>query len=301
MRVLVTGATGFIGRYLVPRLVQEDLSVVIFVEETEFQSRGLPPQINQVRAQIEAVYGDLRNYSVTSRALAEAVPNIVIHLAAAGVTDPFLDINLALRHNLYGTINLLRGSFANNRLTNQPASCIVARTPGELKAMNVYAASKPAAWLFCQMYVQTHHWPIQGAMFFQVYGTGQPPHTLVPAAIRSALAGDDFAMTSGIQARDWIFIDDLVDGLVAMIRSEPEPGSTIEFGTGRPTKVMDVVSQIYEIAGHGGRPLMGVLPDRPGEEALQVADAVKTQDRIGWRSSISLEEGLRRLIEQQKR
>lgn len=301
VKILVTGATGFVGRALVPFLVkQPDTEVTILVREvySHVDLRPFPPPIQAIRPQLNVVYADLRNFQLTSRAVAEADPTHVIHLAAAGVTDPFLGLDTALRHNLNGTLNLIHACFEKRQSAQQLSvqQLIVARTPGELSSMNVYAASKAAAWNFCEMYGRTHHWPIQGAMIYQAYGPGQSPRNLIPAAISAALAGQDFPMTSGVQQRDWLYIDDLVAGFWAMLKADLAPTETVELGSGTTTSVAQVVQQIYEIVGGAGRPLLGALPTRPGEEISQAADARRTRQQINWQATTNLQTGLNQTI-----
>ncbi len=284
------------GRVLVPFLVQQpnvELSVLVREVYSHVDLRPFPPPLQAIRQQLHVVYADLRNFQLTSRALAEADPTHVIHLAAAGVTDPFLGLDTALRHNLNGTLNLIRACFEKRQSTQQ---LIVARTPGERSSMNVYAASKAAAWNFCQMYGRTHQWPIHGAMIFQTYGPGQSPRNLIPAAIVAAQAGQDFPMTSGTQQRDWLYVEDLVAGLWAMLQADLAPAGTVELGSGQATSVAQVVQKIYEIVGGAGRPLIGALPTRPGEEALQIADAQKTQKQSNWQATTPLTTGLTQTI-----
>lgn len=292
MRYLVTGGTGFIGRALVPRLLQLG-NVVLLVREEYGSGRPLPAPLSLLRSEFDVVYADLRSFQLTSRALRSAAPDIVIHLAAAGVTDPFLNVQSALSHNVTGTINLLRASFESVGTVKR---LITARTPGEATAMNTYAASKASAWSFCQMYARTAGWPITGATIFQSYGPGQPAHLLVPSAINAAVRGETFPLSNGRQAKDWIYVDDAVDGLLATVNSTLQPGATVELGTGRAVPVLEVVNTIYELAGQGGHPLPGVLPNRPGEELHQAADADATAKAIGWRSRIDLATGLERTI-----
>ncbi|MBK8984792.1 MAG: NAD(P)-dependent oxidoreductase [Chloroflexi bacterium] len=297
MRVLVTGATGFIGRLLVPQLVaRKDTAVTLLLLENQ-SGAPLPPPLNQLRPQFHVVYADLRNFQLTLRAVQEAQPDNVIHLAAAGTTNPFLPVEQALRHNVTGALNLIRACFEKTAVTHQ---LIMARTPGERSAMNTYAASKAAAWQFARMYGRTQGWPIHGGMVFQAYGPGQPERAFVPAAFRAALAGEDFPMTAGAQQRDWIFGADVAAGLTAMLDAPLEPGTTVELGTGQATPLADVAQLIYDVAGCGGRPLPNALPSRPGEEASQIANAEQTAGQIHWQAATSLSQGLRALYSQIK-
>lgn len=295
MRVLITGATGFIGRRLVPQLVREGAAVAILARENYTLGDPLPSELAALRPQLTVVYADLRNYNLTRRAIQEATPEAVIHLAAAGVTNPFLPVETALRHNLTGTLNLIRALYEG---ASEPwPRLVIGRTPGEWSAMNAYAASKAAAWTFAQMYARTAGWPIYGAMMFQVYGPGQPAATLIPSALAAARSGADFPMTAGTQQRDWIHVNDVVQGALAALAASLPPGATFDLGTGQTASVAEVVEAIYRLVGRGGRPLLGALPSRPGEEPIQIARAARTQRLIGWRAAIPLLQGLRTLVE----
>lgn len=292
-RILATGGAGFIGREVVSSLSAHH-AVTLLLPESYGTGRPLPSPLNELRPSLDVVYADLRNRRLTSRALAQAAPDIVIHLAAAGVRDPFLNPNTAISHNLTGTLNLILATFDSG---HQVTRLILTRTPGELTAMNVYAASKAAAWSFAQMYARTAGWPIVGAMPFQTYGPHQPETMLVPAAVRAALHGEDFPMTDGRQERDWIHVSDVARGFAAIVDAELTPGETVELGTGQATRVIDIVLRIYDIVGRGGRPLPGRLPNRPGEDPRQVADLRRTKSLVQWEPALSLDDGLRSLID----
>lgn len=296
MRILITGATGFIGRHLVRKFVERGQSMAVLLREAYAGNRPLPPELANILPQIDVVYADLRNYNLTARALRAAEPEYIVHFAAAGVNDPFLAVDSAVRHNLHGTINLLRACFEGGA-AGQVGRVVVARTPGESTAANVYAASKAAAWKFCQMYAQTQRWTIVGAKIFQAYGPGQPARALIPSAIRAALAAENFPMTAGKQERDWIYVDDVVEGIIAALEADIAPGTSFDLGTGRLIAVADVVARVYELVGGDGRPLLGALPERPGEDARQTPNLERTRKLLGWKSQISLDDGLQRLID----
>jgi nucleoside-diphosphate-sugar epimerase len=282
--VLLTGATGFIGRALARRWVAEGVRVVAIVKEKPGVLRGaeLPPGV-------EVFEADLRYAAGVKRAVERAAPSVVVHLAAAGVTDPFLPLAGALRGNLDTTVNLIKAVGGRCRV-------IVARTPGEIECLTPYAASKAAAWQICRMFQRTEGWPIVGVMPFQVYGPGLSGRTVLGAALRAARAGESFPMTSGEQRRDWVYLDDVAAGILAVTRTAGAhvEGDTLHLGTGVGTPVLEMVMKLFEIVGTG-RPLAGRLPQRPGETPEQVADAARTERLTGWRATIGVDEGLRRL------
>lgn len=290
-RVLVTGATGFVGRALVPRLLARTDVTLLLLEEYA-GGWPLPAPLDRLRPEFDVVYADLRNFQLTSRAVRQAASERVIHLAAAGVSDPYLNPHTAVSHNVGGALNLLRACFEGG----ETQQLIVARTPGETAPTSPYAASKAAAWTFAAMYARAAGWPIHGAMIFQAYGPGQPPHLLVSAALNAARAGQEFPMTDGRQAKDWVYIDDVADGLLALLGADLPPGTTVELGTGQATEVREVAQRLYALVGRGGRPLPGALPSRPGEAERQTADAATTAALIGWRARVGLDEGLARLV-----
>ncbi len=298
MRVLITGGTGFVGQHLVKHLLNDgryDLSLL--VREAYSSGEPLPATIQPYRTDLHLVYADLRSFQLTSRALQEARPDAVIHLAARGATDPFLPLETALRHNLYGTLNLVRACFEKGRFPI--THFLTARTPGELSHMNTYATSKLAAWDFCTMYAQNYGWPIMGAMIYQCYGPCQSSKTLVTSAMLKALAGDDFPMTAGTQQKDWIYVSDLVAAFGAMLEVDGLPPKTVfHLGSGQPRSVVDVVRLIYEVTESTGRPLVGALPTRPGETAVQQAPLSETLSRLpNWAPHVTLENGLKQLTQ----
>ena len=295
-RVLVTGGTGFIGQHLVPALLAAGHRPVLLLRETYASGKPLPPTLRALRAELELVYADLRNYAQTSRAVRLAGASHILHLAAAGATDPFLPLDSAIRHNLYGTIHLLRACF-ERPVPNNPAiqQLILCRTPGELSNMNVYATSKLAAWNFCQMYAQTQGWPITGAMIFQTFGIGQRPQAVVPAAFQAAINNQDFPMTIGAQQRDWIYVGNVVAALLQALFSQLPPGTSFDIGSGQPRSVLEMVRAIYALVAGTGQPRPGLLPTRPGEVTRQCADIARTKRLTGWAPTISLEAGLQQM------
>jgi UDP-glucose 4-epimerase len=299
MRVLVTGATGFIGRVLAAKLVANSQYDVAILVRDHYRSQPLPEPLNHLTDGLVVVYADLREYHDTKRALQAVQPDCIFHLAAGGVSDPFLAVDLALEQNLFTTLNLLRAAF-DEKLVSPPEKLVAVRTPGELSAMNPYAAGKAAAWQFCTMFARTRGWPIVGAMPFQTYGPGQDSRYLVSGAMAAAIDGEDFPLTAGTQEKDWIYVGEVVDGLMAISEANLAPGTSLDLGTGDLASVAAVVIKIFDLVSGAGKPLVGALPSRVGEIQSHAADVQRTRELIGWEAKISLEEGLLRTYEQMR-
>ena len=298
MRLFITGGTGFIGQYTVLNSLHEGAKVSLLVREAYGMGTPLPTPLQAVRQELNLVYADLRNFQLTRRAIREAEPEVVIHLAAQGATAPFLDVHTAVRHNLTGTLNLLRACFEQN--PSPPRRLIIARTPGELSKMNSYAASKAAAWGFAEMYARTQGWPILGAMIFQAYGPGQSPRAFIPSAVRAAQVDELFPMTSGEQTRDFIHVADVAAGLWALstaVSPHLTSSTTVELGTGQATSLLEVAQLIFELAGAvHGRVQPGALSTRPGETPQPIANLEHTGTLLDWHPQIPLHQGLQTLL-----
>ncbi len=295
-RTLVTGATGFIGLRLVRRLVAAGAPVFAGVAPDE-----TPERVAALPEQVHGLTFDLRDGGAVESALAQAAPQLVFHLAALGVTDPGVDPRLALAVNVGGALHVLEAMRQRASGHGDIQRIVLAGTCHEygaretsegLDPFNAYAASKVAAWAYGRMYWRAYDLPIITVRPFQVYGPGQPEHTLIPAAIRKALMGQDFSMTPGEQERDFIYVDDVVEGMVAAAVASGIDGHSVDLGTGRVHPVYQVVDRIWTIARAQGRILRGELPYRPGEVKHLAADAARTAQLIGWRAQVGLEEGL---------
>jgi len=305
-RVLVTGATGFIGQRLTGKLAASGAQVYAGVapEDGAERAANLPASARRLTF-------DLRDASAVQAAVEEAAPDVVFHLAAVGVTDPDVDPALALEVNGGGAVRLLRSLRGRGvRRVVLAGTCYEygareargGERDGCLDPLNAYAASKVAAWAFGRVYWRARGLPVVTVRPFQVYGPGQPSRTLIPAAIGAALAGEDFPMTPGEQERDFVYVDDVVEGMLAAAAAPGIEGESLDLGTGVARPIRRVVERAWELAGGKGRVLPGAMPYRPGEgggaiPSRIVADADRTARMTGWRARTSLDEGLRSTVE----
>jgi nucleoside-diphosphate-sugar epimerase len=291
-RVLVTGSTGFIGRHLVDRLT--GLEAQVYAGTSPADERDIA--LHSSRPSPRLLAFDMRDARAVQRAVDEAAPEIVLSLAAVGVTDSAIDSMLALQVNAGGTVNLLE-ALRDSRVRrvvlvgtcHEYGACEAIEG---LDPFNAYAASKVAAWAFGRMYWRAWDLPVVTVRPFQVYGPGQPPQCLIPAAIRAALSGEDLAMTPGEQERDFIYVEDIVDAMMAAIEAPGIEGTSLDLGTGIGHAIRHVVERIWELTNAKGQVELGALSYRSGEAMRLVADADRTAQLIGWHATTPLEEGL---------
>ncbi len=312
VRVLITGATGFIGSHLAERLVAEGAEVTLAVEPGASKAN-----VARILDKVRVHEVDLREGQAVRQLVRECEPRKIYHLAAVGVTDPGVDPRLAVQVNVMGTLNLLEA------LSETDCDCFVntgtcyeyghhtppppvppnlggpggQREDQMVDPINAYAASKSAAWLFCNMYHRTRGYPIVTVRPFTVYGPRQSQRALIPQVILSALQGKDFEMTGGEQTRDFTYVDDVVEGYIRASLSKKAIGQTINLGTGEEHPIKDVVLKVLELIGSPMRLLIWALPYRPREIWRLYADSSKARELLGWQPQVGLEAGLRKTIE----
>ena len=288
VRVLVTGARGFVGRPLALRLRELGASV----HAVSRQGRDADDGLAWHRA-------DLRQRGEVRDLVAAAQPAVVFHLAGYvfGHRD-LAAVQPALEHNLLPTVHLLeavaeRGCdrFVHAGSMEEPPPGVWPPVPG-----SPYAAAKFAATSYTRLFHALYGVPAVLARIFMVYGPGQlDENKLVPYLVRTLLAGGTARLSSGRRRVDWIHVDDVVAGLLALAARPGIDGETLDLGTGRLHAVREVAETLARLAGGSGRLEFAEERDRP-LETENAADAEATAACLGWRAGIDLEEGLRRTL-----
>ncbi len=304
-QVLVTGATGFIGSHLARRLVAEGAQVSVFMRATS--DRCLLADVLD-RVQVHEV--DICDEDAVRLAMEHICPEVVFHLAAIGMSEPFVSPPVAVRVNVQGTLHLLEAArqcgvtrFVHSGTAYEYGDAASDDAPNKelLDPVNTYAASKAAARAFVRLYARVYGLPTVNMRLFAVYGPGQPPKTLVASAACAALENRDFPMTPGEQRRDFVFVSDVVEGYLRAAVAAGLEGVSIDLGTGRAQTIREVVMKLFQIAGSRAKPLVGALPYRPSETMKQVADPQVARKLLGWQATTSLEDGLCQTVDWYRR
>lgn len=284
---LVTGASGFIGRRLVHALSAGNAEVVA-VSRSERPAGG--PRVRWVKA-------DLTDAAAVDRLVSEVRPERIFHMSSwVSGRRELENVRPAFAANLASTVNLL--------VAATDSGCRRIVVAGSMEEPDLaageppsspYAAAKASAALYARFFHALYRTPVVTARIFMTYGPDQPDASkVVPYAIRSALAGESPRLSSGARPVDWIYVDDVVRGLLALGEAEGVEGESLDLGSGQLITVREVVERICREAG-GGVPILGAIPDRP-LEPVRVADVERTAARSGFRAEIGLDEGIRRTI-----
>jgi nucleoside-diphosphate-sugar epimerase len=299
----VTGASGFIGSFLAETLVRRGAAVHCLLRPS-----SSTVHLRSILDRIEIWRADLTEPKAVARVTAAARPETIFHLAAAGATNVHVSAASATRVNIEGTLNLLHALDGDYRVfvntgtcheygNNQPPF----REDQDPRPELPYAITKTAAWHFCRRFQQTEGWPIVTVRPFSVYGPRQAANTFVSACIRAATSRLAFDMTPGEQTRDWIYVQDVVEGLLRAAEEPAAIGETVNLCTGRETSLYEVARIVVrEVATRQGLPAVainrGALAYRSSEIWRLVGSPEKARDVLGWTANVSLEQGIRQTI-----
>ena len=289
-RVLVTGATGYIGRRISARLAELGAQVI---------GLGNVASEATVAAGVRPVRADVTDRAAMLAVLAAVRPTHVLHLAAVGVADPFVPIDLAEQVNVAGTRHTLAACLAAGveRLVHVGTAYEKPAAAVEPDANNPYVATKLAAWREWRQFVQANALNSVAVRLFHVYGPGQPAYGLIPAAIKAALKQTPMRMTAGEQRRDFVYIDDVVTGLITCLAATDHGGETFDLGTGCSRSVREAVQIVFQATGRVDRLQVELQAYRPHEFMNLEADPEPMAQAWGWRAQTSFEAGVAATIE----
>lgn len=299
-RVLVTGATGFIGAHLTRTLVELGAEVTVLLRASSCMDKLL-----DLHDRLNIQRGDLTDAQALDRCVHSARPRYAFHLAAyTNVGRDRANDELALNVNLIGTARLLNALADRGvqRVVNsgsceeygdtQPPVTEAAR----LRPVSPYSASKAAASMWCEMLYRTRGVPVVTMRPFLSYGPEQETVRLIPQAIVAALRDQEFPMTLGEQTREFTHVDDMVDGYLRAALTPGIDGQIFNLSSGEETSVRDAVALIFRLARSRGRPLFGALRYREAELWRSSGDARAAREQLGWRPSVAFADGIARVI-----
>jgi UDP-glucose 4-epimerase len=285
---LITGATGFIGSHLCRRLLAQAVSLHAISRSPQ----KTDPRITWWKT-------DAADGPAMHRVFAEVKPDFIFHLASvvSGSRDlQFVQPTFA--SNLLSTVNVMT-SAAEVGCRRVVLTGSLEEPVGDIEPVpcSPYAAAKFAGTAYARMFHALYRLPVVMLRLFMVYGPAQKDlRKLVPYVALSLLRGESPKISSGTRQVDWIYVEDVVDGILQAATAENAEGKVIDIGSGELVSVRAVVEKLVSIVNPKIVPEFGAVADRPLEQ-VRVADTAASRTAIGWQKSLSLDEGLRRTVD----
>lgn len=298
-RILITGASGFIGTNLAAALLTYGAKVNAVVRPDTNLWR-----LAAIRHQIILHSVDLRDSSKLQTMIRDTQPEFIFHMArglAASSTEERSD---TLQTNVTGLLNLLE---ATASVEYQRFICGASSLEYGIRThphqetdfpdpASFFGATKLAATILCRQYARFHQRPISILRFFSVYGPWEPPKRLIPTTILAAFFDREILLTEPGYRRDFLFVEDVVQACLATSRTEVPSGEIINIGSGVETSNEDVVALIGKLCERKLRVRIGGYSPHETDTAHWSADILKARRLLKWSPQHTLEEGLQRTI-----
>lgn len=308
MDVLVTGGAGFIGSHLCERLLNDGHAVTAVDNFDPYYSQSLKHanlKSLQGRSEFRLLEEDIRNPDAIAVALSETPPDVIVHLAAkAGVRPSIESPSLYEDVNVLGTQAMLDlaerfdvQSFvlgSSSSVYGNQASLPFSEDAAADHPISPYAASKRSAELVSYTHHHLFDRSVYALRFFTVYGPRQRPDLAIHKFTRMMLSGETIPLYGdGSSSRDYTFVSDIVDGIVAAIShscAHPNQFETLNLGSSSPVQLTDLVNTLADALGVD--PAINHLPEQPGDVDHTYADISRARDLLGYAPTVSFEDGI---------
>ncbi len=311
MNVLVTGGAGFIGSHVCERLLALGHAVWAFDDLNDFYDPQLKLRnLREIRAlakPFEFQQGDITDPDALEVLLRRARFDLIIHLAArAGVRPSLAEPALYQRVNVEGTVNVLEAARRHGvqKIILASSSSVYginskvpfAESDPIFSAISPYAASKLACEALGHVYHHVYGMDVVVLRFFTVYGPRQRPDLAIHKFARLIRAGQPIPIFGDPErsARDYTFISDIVDGVIACTR-ENFGYEIFNLGDAHPVTLGRLVALLEAALGRKAR--LEHLPPQPGDVPVTYADISKARARLGYQPRVPIEEGIRRFVD----
>jgi nucleoside-diphosphate-sugar epimerase len=299
VKVLVTGAGGFVGANLAGSLAKAGHEVVAWIRP------GSPTwRLDHLGDSVEVVPLDLLDRDAVDGGVRAAGADWVFHLAAHGAYSWQRDAELIMQTNLVATVHLLDacqrhgfGAFVNAGTSSEYGFQDHAPREDELPEPNSdYATMKAAATLHCRFVAQRDDVHVVTLRLYSVFGPWEEPGRLMPTLVARGLEGRLPPLVSPDTPRDFVSVRDAERAFVlAAERTDLEPGAVFNVGSGRQTTLREVVEVARAQLGVAEEPRWGTEPQRSWDAAVWVAAAEKAREQLGWSAEDDLATGFARL------
>ena len=314
MAIIVTGAAGFIGMHVAERLLARGEQVVgvdVFNDYYDPALKDARAARLAEHAGFRMVRMDIAEAAAFAALVRETGAKRIVHLAAQAGVRYSLDNPFAYeRANLAGHLAVLeacRHAEGFEHLVYASSSSVYGDRPGAgagftedeaaAEPVSLYAATKRAGELMSFSYAKLYGLPQTGLRFFTVYGPWGRPDMAYFSFTRKILAGEPIEVYGqGRMARDFTYVDDIVDGIVGALDRPPDPAANriLNIGDSRPVGLMDMIATLETALGHEAQKIF--RPMQPGDVTTTFADVSKLAALTGYAPKVPIEEGLPKFV-----
>ena len=312
--VIVTGAAGFIGMHVAERLLNRGETVI----GVDVFNAYYDPRLKEARAArlegrdgFRMVRADIAEPEAMRALVAESGADRVVHLAAQAGVRYSIDNPFAYeRSNLAGHLSILEACrhAGIEHLVYASSSSVYGDRPLDgqgfreddptVSPVSLYAATKRSCELLSQSYARLYGFPQSGLRFFTVYGPWGRPDMAYYSFTRKIVRGEPIEVYGeGRMARDFTYIDDIVDGVLGVLDRPPAQGAheIYNIGDSQPVGLMEMIATLEAALGVQANKIM--RPMQPGDVTATYADVSKLNALTGYRPKVALTQGLPRFVE----
>lgn len=313
MKVLLTGAAGFIGRATAEALLKAGHQVVAVDNFNDYYAVSLKhARLATLREQpgLQFYPLDVADWPALDALFAEQRPDAVIHLAAqAGVRYSIQNPHAYAQSNLLGMTHILEACrqhpvqhlvyASSSSVYGKNAKAPFAEDDRTDQPVSFYAASKKANEVMAASYSHLYQLPATGLRFFTVYGPWGRPDMAPWLFTEAILRGEPIKVFNhGRLQRDFTYIDDIVEGILRVLAQPPQgdcPHTLYNIGNHQPVELMTFISTIEQALGREAEKIY--LPMQDGDVPITYADTQKLRDAVGFSPDTPLADGMRRFVD----
>lgn len=289
--VLLTGATGFVGRHCIPALIRRGFRVAAVARTPGEAAPG-----------VSWWAADLTDPGACRDLVRQVRPGLLLH--SAWVTTPgrfwssgdnirWLEAGIAL-FSAFAQQGGARAVGVGTCAEYAPGDPVFVESRTPIRPTTVYGRCKAALAVALEAVQQVHGFSHAWGRLFTPYGPGEPGEKLLTAVATSLLSGETVACTDGLQRRDFLFVTDVADALAALLAS-PVTGP-VNIASGMGLTLREVLDRLARSTGGEHLIRFGARQRPPGDADSMVGDAGRLTEEVGWRPSIALPEGLQRTV-----